>query len=439
MPLNVRRFCASILLIFIFSFFISAQTAPSAADVMRERVAKAKAYIVVKNYNAAIYELENIHRESSDPTVQSVINVLLMNSYLEQGDYKRAQEFLKDASSPQKFARGNGAASYFAVAGQVVRCARNQLERYKSLGLSVSDRNLLPEATADVQKMRETLEMIIAQSKVLGADKKQTSDAMALIEEATGARVSLAQDGYDAKRWKDEIADARERLANSRSVILNAGGEPTTESPKTVAAANIPVDNQNISSPPPQNVPVFQPIPNSVNTSPNQTSTAGNVSQPVIETAQNTIPNKIEAPAKTTAENAGNTSAQIRTRRAENTNTEPAADQTRETAPPTNTNNAAAPTKNNQPLVVGSLVDYATQKSNPVYPPAARTMRASGVVRVELMVDENGQVAEVQKTSGPSLLQRAATDAVKKWKFKPFVRDGEPVKATGFVSFNFSL
>ncbi|MDQ3321992.1 MAG: energy transducer TonB [Acidobacteriota bacterium] len=440
MPLNVRRLCTSILLIFTFGFIISAQTAPSSADVMRQRVAKAKAYIVVKNYNAAIYELENIRRETSEPTVHGVTNVLLMNSYLEQGDYKRAQDFLKDVSSPQKIARQNGAASYFAVAGQVVRGARTQLERYKSLGLSVSDRNLPIEATVDVQKMRETLEMIVAQSKILGADKKQTSDAMALLEEATNARGSLAKDGYDAKRWKDEAADAREQLANSRSVIVNAAGEPTTELPMSNAAmaTNLPANNQNPTAPPsPQVAPVFQPVQGSSGNAVNQTPVSNNISQPANDAARTVKEKKpVEAP-KTTVENAENKILQTRSRRVENTNAG---------TPSNQANNASsvpvsalsAP-KSDSPLIVGSLVDYATQKSNPVYPPAARSMRTSGVVRVELMVDESGQVAEVQKTSGPALLQRAATDAVKKWKFKPFVRDGEPVKATGFVSFNFSL
>ena len=66
-------------------------------------------------------------------------------------------------------------------------------------------------------------------------------------------------------------------------------------------------------------------------------------------------------------------------------------------------------------------------------------MRQTGVVKVEVMVDENGQVSEVQKIEGPVLLQSAAKDAVKKWRFKPFVKDGQPVKATGFINFNFSL
>lgn len=429
MPLNVRRFCTSISFLFIFSSFASAQTAPSSADVMRERVAKAKAYIVVKNYNAAIYELENIRRESADATVHGVINVLLMNSYLEQGDYKRAQDFLKDVSNPKKIAGQNGAASYFAVAGQVVKGAKNQLERYKSLGLSVSDRNLPTEATADVQKMRETLEIVVAQTKVLGTEKKQTSDAMALIEEATNMRSSLARDDYDARRWKDEVADAREQLANSRSVIVNASGEPVVEAPKPVAA-DVPGENLTTNTKPAApNVPVFQPVLTAPANSSNQTPPANGVASQ----------NNTEKKAEESAGNSVNSNPPSKNVSAESTNAEKPLNQTAAASnSATNAPNAAA-SKNNAPLVVGSLVDYATQKASPVYPAAARTMRTSGVVRVELMIDENGQVAEVQKTSGPSLLQRAATDAVRKWRFKPFVRDGEPVKATGFVSFNFSL
>ena len=63
----------------------------------------------------------------------------------------------------------------------------------------------------------------------------------------------------------------------------------------------------------------------------------------------------------------------------------------------------------------------------------------TGVVNVEIVIDEEGKVAEVQNTNGPTLLQSAAQEAVRKWKFKPFTRDGEPVRATGYVSFNFNL
>ncbi len=451
MPLKVRSFCTSLLIILISFFVIKAQTS---ADVMRERVAKAKAYIAVRNYNAAIYELENIRRETSDPTVNGVINVLLMNSYLEQGDYARAQGFLKELSNTQKINRQGGAANYFAVAGQVVKGARNQLERYRALGLNVSDRALPIEASVDIEKMRETLEAVVDESKVLGRDKDKTSDAMALLDEATNVRSSLAKDDYDATRWKNEAADARETMVSSRSVIVNAVNEQTAvadanKPEPTATAATLPAVVPNAAVQTKQNTanPTFQPIPNSavektpVNAA--QTVKPKTFEDTIAKTDYSAAPEKAQKVAeeavktdvsKPTAEEKQAVPT-ARERRIENSDAEktPNVNKSQATA-----NNADAP-KDNSPLSVGSLIEYATQKSNPIYPNTAKSMRMTGVVRLEVMVDEKGQVAEVQNSSGPTLLRGAATDAVKKWKFKPFTRDGEPVKATGFVNFNFTL
>jgi protein TonB len=88
---------------------------------------------------------------------------------------------------------------------------------------------------------------------------------------------------------------------------------------------------------------------------------------------------------------------------------------------------------------VGSLLGYATEKVAPAYPSAARSMRAAGVVKVEVVLDENGEVAEVKNATGPSLLVAAAKDAIHKWKFRPVTRDGQAVRAEGYVNFNFTL
>jgi TonB family protein len=66
-------------------------------------------------------------------------------------------------------------------------------------------------------------------------------------------------------------------------------------------------------------------------------------------------------------------------------------------------------------------------------------MRAVGIVRVEVAVDEQGNVVEVKNTSGPALLQASAKDAIRKWKFRPIMIEGQAVQAIGFVNFNFSL
>ena len=193
---------------------------PTSAEIMRERISKAKAYIAVRNYNAAIYELENIRRETSDSSVNAVTNVLLMNTYLEQGDYKRAQDFLGEFFRSYKSNSASGNLYYSAIAGQVIKGARNQVDRYRALGLNVSDRNLPLEAVNDIERMREILETVITQSKELGADKTKSATAMALLEEATNSRAIIARDDYDARRWRDALGDSREQLANSRILPL---------------------------------------------------------------------------------------------------------------------------------------------------------------------------------------------------------------------------
>jgi len=442
MPLNVKRFCTLVLLIFAVPILTFAQTS---GDVMRDRVVKAKAFIAIRNYNAAIYELENIRRETSDPTVNGVINVLLVNSFLEQGDYKRAQDFLTELSKSKK---QGASANYFAAAGQVVKGARNQMERYRSLGLSVADRNLPKDAAGDVDKMRQTLEIVVEQTKVLSKDKAQTSNAMALMEEATNTRSSLARDDFDANRWKNEVADAREDLANSRSVVVNAvAAAPPQPPPTNNVAANTPPSNNvvaNLPQPNPNTIqtPILQPV--LVSTEKTNVAKTDTTGKPIVtDTSREEIKKTNEA-ATAALESSDKTTTPSRTRRVENSEKETAANQKEnKTEVPTVAVQTVAPNndlpKNDSPLAVGSLIGYATEKANPVYPPTARNMRMTGIVKVELVIDETGKVAQVQNTSGPPMLQRAATDAVKKWKFKPFTRGGQTTKATGFVNFNFSL
>src|SRR5689334_22063871 len=81
---------------------------PSAAEVTRDSLSKAKAFIVVRNYGAAIFELENIRRETSDPSVNGVANVLLINSYVEQGDYRKAADMLNEYFRSYKANNANG-------------------------------------------------------------------------------------------------------------------------------------------------------------------------------------------------------------------------------------------------------------------------------------------------------------------------------------------
>ena len=433
MPLNVKRILAAVPLgLFGITAIISAQVPqanptavptqpplasvdkqPTSAEVMRDRISKAKAYIAVRNYNAAIYELENIRRETSDQSVNAVTNVLLMNSYLEQGDYKRAQGFLNEFFKSYKSNSAAGNMYYSSVAAQVIKGARNQVERYRGLGLSVSDRNLPLEAVNDIERMRETLELVITQSKELGADKSRSGAAMALLEEATNSRAMIARDDYDARRWRDELGDSRERMASSQSVIINAVDGTTVANP--VAQATVALkDSQTATTNPPT---VLNPVGVDPSKPKPSDTLVATKNKPAVELPKENEPQ--------------------RTRLIEDKPVVDAAKQAAVTQPVQQQKDPA--TLSAGPMEVGSLIAYATTRQAPIYPPAAKSMRATGIVKVEVTIDESGEVAEVQKTTGPSLLQTAAKDAIRKWRFKPFLRDGQPVRAVGFVNFNFSL
>ena len=83
------------------------------------------------------------------------------------------------------------------------------------------------------------------------------------------------------------------------------------------------------------------------------------------------------------------------------------------------------------------LEPITTQK--PPYPDEARDQKLQGQVVVRAFVSETGDVENVEEVSGDPLLAKAALDAVKKWKFKPFIKNGKPAKVSTKLSFNFAF
>lgn len=437
MRLNRRRSSS----FFLFFFFVSAvgaysqsapsasadsspkpaiASAPSAGDVMRERINKAKAYLAVRNYNAAIFELENIRRESADPSVQSVTSVLLMNSYLEKGDYKKAQDLLTAYFNQQKTTKPDALIAYAAVAGQIAKAARSQADRYRAYGIAIGDRNLPIEVIADVEKLRELLETVIAQAREISSESGKANTAFGLLEEATASRAAIARDDYDARRWREAVADWREQMASSRSVVVNAV-DGTTEMPvsgnptQVVAQREVPTAN----GPEPKPAESIAAKPAATDKAP----------QPLAGTngLSSTSSTNTERPRTVSkADSAGK-------------NDEKAAPSPAQSNFSSENGKAPAETSIGGAVSVGSLMPYATRQIQPVYPPAARSARTTGVVRVDVLIDEKGEVAEIRRVSGPTLLQESAKDAIRKWKFRPMVVNGQTVKAVGFISFNFSL
>lgn len=85
----------------------------------------------------------------------------------------------------------------------------------------------------------------------------------------------------------------------------------------------------------------------------------------------------------------------------------------------------------------GVLNGKATSLPKPPYPPAARAVRASGAVTVQVLIDENGRVVSATATSGHPLLRAAAAAAARGARFSPTMLSGQPVKVTGIITYNF--
>ena len=78
-------------------------------------------------------------------------------------------------------------------------------------------------------------------------------------------------------------------------------------------------------------------------------------------------------------------------------------------------------------------------KVQPDYPAIAKQLKIEGTVELDALVGENGEVVKVNIVSGNPVLTNPAAQAVKRWKFKPFLEDGKPVQVLAPISLVFKL
>jgi protein TonB len=90
---------------------------------------------------------------------------------------------------------------------------------------------------------------------------------------------------------------------------------------------------------------------------------------------------------------------------------------------------------------VGGNVQSAAlvRQVQPIYPQIARTAHISGTVVLHAIIAKDGTIQELQYVSGPPLLMRAAMDAVREWRYKPTLLNGEPVEVDTTISVVFTL
>ena len=100
---------------------------------------------------------------------------------------------------------------------------------------------------------------------------------------------------------------------------------------------------------------------------------------------------------------------------------------------------AAAPRPILKPVSGGVLNGVAITLPPPIYPESARRIRMSGIVTVEVVVDETGKVISAVATSGPGMLRDVAVQAALRARFSPTKLSGQPVKVAGSINYKFAL
>lgn len=92
-----------------------------------------------------------------------------------------------------------------------------------------------------------------------------------------------------------------------------------------------------------------------------------------------------------------------------------------------------------RPVSGGVLNGKALDLPMPQYPDVARRMRVTGLVQIEVVVDENGKVISAHAVSGPNTLREVAVQAALRARFSPTKLSGQGVKVSGQINYNFAL
>ena len=357
------------------------------SEVLQARIERARALIAAHRLEVAASELESVRAMAQDNAFRNITSIMLMNVYLEEGNYGRAEALLEETFKSRS-AKDDSLGNFFALAGQAVNGARLHLARYRTFGISTNNETLPPEAVSDLDRLRSLLERMVAQAKEI-SNARRAYDSLSLLEDVLGLRLSLAKDSEDQIKWETEYAGVRESLASSQTQIASLGGIPP------LRPGRAPV--KSTAAPSPYSTKKSSDSPLSV--------------KPV---------DKDHASAERASGDA------------------PAANQPVDVSKPADQPSAVS---NGEPQVTeaGSLNAKATKKVVPRYPAFAKQSGAAGLVRVHVLVDEAGRVISVSHSEGPMLLRAAAEEAARQWAFEVRSNDGRPTRLSGYIDFNFAL
>jgi protein TonB len=100
----------------------------------------------------------------------------------------------------------------------------------------------------------------------------------------------------------------------------------------------------------------------------------------------------------------------------------------------------AAPTAVEHPVYISHMSEGdLVHKVLPPYPPLARSARIRGTVVLQAMISKQGTIENLRLLSGHPMLAPAAIEAVRQWRYRPYILNGDPVEVDTQITVNFSL
>jgi len=100
---------------------------------------------------------------------------------------------------------------------------------------------------------------------------------------------------------------------------------------------------------------------------------------------------------------------------------------------------AAKPTLGSLRISQGVSQGLVIKKVAPVYSATALQLRKEGAVQLMATIGKDGAVTSVQVLNGDLLLAKSAVEAVKQWKYRPYLLNSEPVEIQTQITVNFKL
>jgi protein TonB len=100
---------------------------------------------------------------------------------------------------------------------------------------------------------------------------------------------------------------------------------------------------------------------------------------------------------------------------------------------------AASPAPKTLNLSSGVTAGNLIAPIRPEYPAIAKAAHVEGTVVVDAIISRTGTIESIRVLSGPPMLQRAAEDAVRQARYRPFLLNGQPTEVQTTITINFRL